>query len=135
MPSGLGNKPRSEKKRSEQYRLPQADSNIRSYIAIENAVGFQIQGNEKENHHGGRGPAEHLNGERSDKPRAAEAWPGRSFAKNQSAHQTNRSGQSQQSERVVDLLIQFTGWIQECGVEHGIQRKDAGHEGDRLGEF
>src|ERR1035441_4540994 len=44
-----------------------------AYIPVENALAFHVPGNDEENHHGPRSPAEHLNRKRSREPDAAGA--------------------------------------------------------------
>jgi hypothetical protein len=78
---------------------------LEAYIPIEDAVGFQVPGNDEQNAHGTRNPAEHLNWERCGEPRSTGVWLLRRVAKNQSAYQGDYGCQCQPDERFADLFM------------------------------
>jgi hypothetical protein len=108
--------------------------------AVEDAVGFEIPGEDEEKEHDAGRPVEELQREGGGEGRVR---PGRCLAKEQGADKADSGGESEQEERVEDSVLE--GRVgehefaaangKECGVEQGAERQQAEQEGDGLGEF
>jgi hypothetical protein len=106
-----------------------------AHLRVENALAFQVPGDQEENEHGGGSPAEHLHRKCSREPRAAGACALPSIAKNQATHQGNSSCQRQKHEGVPNSLMDIAEWSQESSIEQGIQRENAKNNRDQLGDL
>ncbi len=132
---GAARRPRGSRARSaSEIILTEVPLKSEPYIAIENAVAFQVPGNDEKNEHGALSPAVYL----ERKCGHQECGTGvrlLCFSKNQSADQTYRGRQCQARKSVINLLMHIAGGSQETSMKHGEQRQDARNESSRLGDL
>ena len=104
-------------------------------VPVEDAVGFEIPGEQEEDSYDARSPAENLNGEGLCNPRGANACAVGFGAKGEPADQGYCSRDKQHAERVENSLVEVRFRAEKCGVEDGEQGDHAGEQSDRPGEL
>jgi len=94
-------------------------------VAIEDAMTFQVPGDEEEKEHGSGCPVKNAEGKGAGKAEVAAKSLRFGFIKERSAYECNGSGESQPFERVRDSLLQLARWNEKGSMEDGVKREDA----------
>ena len=112
-------------------------------VSVEDAVGFEIPGEQEEDGHDSGRPAKELHGEGfgdaqaeiSSRCASIARFLESSVEKSQTAYEGDSGGDQEHSERVVEALPHVGFRAEKCRMEDGQQGDHAGEKGERLGEF